>query len=412
MGSETTLQMRHLAFFSELAALEDSDPAWRSVTAGLVVIRLVDAWVEEGAAVVSADSWGVRSVRAAIDDMPAGMPARTILGGVVDALTSSQGGDLHAVAPRLLAYARSLDLDARWGMAADVYECVIAHVHPIEDADASVSAHMRLSYCRRQLGELDEAERVAVRAGQVASLAGDVTGTLQARIAEAKVAIARGNYPRAESMLDETIAAARDACLHTFRAHATQERADVAFLKGEYELAVKLGYDALAGLTEERARDRMMNDIAGAFYKLGVRSTATDVYGLLSVTASEQIVRWAASINLMEIAAEDGSLPLFERQRRELDRADMPPLLRTQYLMHAGTGLNRLGDPDGARRLLSSAIDLATAHGFNRLVFEGEAQLTSLATPQQAGSVERQVPFELEPIADAFKQMRRELVTA
>src|SRR5687768_1675849 len=74
--SETTEQLRHSAFFSELSSLGDSDSTWRAVTAGLVVLRLVDAWVEEGAQVVTADNWGVRSVRAAIDDLPPGLPAR------------------------------------------------------------------------------------------------------------------------------------------------------------------------------------------------------------------------------------------------------------------------------------------------------------------------------------------------
>ena len=41
---------RHLPFFTELAGLEDGDSVWRSVSAGLVVLRLVDAWIEEGAA--------------------------------------------------------------------------------------------------------------------------------------------------------------------------------------------------------------------------------------------------------------------------------------------------------------------------------------------------------------------------
>ena len=42
---ETTEQLRHAAFFSELSSLGDSDSSWRAVTAGLVVLRLVDAWV-------------------------------------------------------------------------------------------------------------------------------------------------------------------------------------------------------------------------------------------------------------------------------------------------------------------------------------------------------------------------------
>src|SRR5437763_16934318 len=104
---ETTENVRHVAFFTELAALENSDISWRAVTAGLVVLRLVDAWVEEGASVVSAESWGVRAVRAAVNDVPERMPARALLGGIVDALTSARAGDLHAVAPRLMAYAKS-----------------------------------------------------------------------------------------------------------------------------------------------------------------------------------------------------------------------------------------------------------------------------------------------------------------
>ncbi|MDB4881148.1 MAG: hypothetical protein JWL60_2594, partial [Gemmatimonadetes bacterium] len=121
---------RHLPFFSELASLDESDASWRSVSAGLVTLRLVDAWIDEGAEAVTADGWGMRSVCAAIEEMPAGVPARAILTGIVDAVRTSRASDMHSVAPRLMAYARSLDLDAKWTLAADVYETVIAHAHP------------------------------------------------------------------------------------------------------------------------------------------------------------------------------------------------------------------------------------------------------------------------------------------
>ncbi|MEO7456009.1 MAG: hypothetical protein ABIY52_07085, partial [Gemmatimonadaceae bacterium] len=113
--------MRHLPFFTELASLDDGDSAWKAVSAGLVLLRLVDAWIEEGASVVAADAWGVRSVAAAIEEMPLGSPARAILSSALDSLTTAHSGDMHSVAPRLMAYARALDLDARWALAADVY---------------------------------------------------------------------------------------------------------------------------------------------------------------------------------------------------------------------------------------------------------------------------------------------------
>ncbi|MDQ6636091.1 MAG: hypothetical protein M3Z10_15180, partial [Gemmatimonadota bacterium] len=92
------------------------------MSAGLVVLRLVDAWIEEGAAAVSADGWGMRSVEAAIEEMPAGQPARAVLASVVEVLRTSSTGDMHAIAPRLMAYARALEFESRWPLAIDVYE--------------------------------------------------------------------------------------------------------------------------------------------------------------------------------------------------------------------------------------------------------------------------------------------------
>jgi hypothetical protein len=211
-------------------------------------------------------------------------------------------------------------------------------------------------------------------------------------------------------MLDQTIERATAASLDSLRAHAIQERADVAYLKGEFEYAIKLGYIALSELTEERARDRMLNDIAGAFYKLGVRSAARDAYSLLSLTAQEQYLRWIASINLMEIAADDGSLPLFERHRRELEEAALPPLLRTQFLIHAGQGLARLGDQAGASKMLVRAMATATEYGFNRFAFDAEGELEALHAKEQAPSAEKTVPPALEEIAAAIEKQRRDLV--
>lgn len=403
---DSLARVRHLPFFTELASLEEDDPSWRAVSAGLVLLRLVDAWIEDGTAVVAADGWGVRSVAACLEEVPSQMSARSILASALDAVTTARPGDMHAVAPRLLAYARLLDLDAKWELAADVYETVIAHTDPAHDSDDAITAHLWLSYCRRQLGEFDAAEEIALQAGRIAQAADDLVGSLRARIAEAKVSIARGNYPRAETMLDDTIRCAEVANLPQFRATALQERADVAHLKGEYEYAIRIGYEALDHLGDDRQRDRMLGDIAGAFYKLGVRSAARDAYGLLSVTAQEQYVRWTSTINLMEIAADDGSLPLFERHRRQLSAAALPPLLRAQFLVHAGEGLSRLGDTEGGRRNLLDAVAFAETYSFNHVAFHAEAQLQLLSDIPRASPAETPVPETLAVIAWELRKRR------
>jgi hypothetical protein len=400
--------MRHAAYFTELAALADGDPSWRAVTAGLVVLRLVDAWVEEGGAVVAADSWGVRSVRAAIDDMPAGLPARAILGGVLDALTSARGGDLHAVAPRLMAYARSLDLDGQWSLAADVYETILGHVHPVEDADVAVNALLRRGHCLRQVGDLTAASEAFAVAGDVANRCGDMIGALRARIGEAKLMAARGNLPAADALLEETAARAGEHDLAEVRSMATHDRSYIAHMRGEYDLAVRLAYDAMRDSASDSERDRILGDLAGSFYMLGVKSAARDAFLLLAATAREQYQRWVATINLMELSAEEGVSLQFERYRQQLASAKLPPLLQTQFELHVGRGYQTLGEFGAARPWLERAIRSASDHSYNQLLFQAESALANDApveAPRQVAST-FEISDDVREIAAELKEMR------
>jgi tetratricopeptide (TPR) repeat protein len=409
---DTSENMRHLPFFTELAAIEDEDPSWRAVTAGLVVLRLVDSWIEEGAGIVSADSWGVRSVRAAIEDMPSGMPARTLLTGVVDALTSSRGGDLHAVAPRLMAYARCLDLDARWSLAADVYETVIAHAHPAEDSDVAVNALLRRAHCLRELGELAEATATYGTAGQVARASGNLIGDLRAQIGEAKILAARGNLPDADALLESAAIRAADLELPEIRSVATHDRSHVAHLRGQYDAAVRFAYDAMRGSASEHERERILNDLATSFHMLGDKSAARDAFLILAATAREQYLRWTATINLMELAAEDGVSIQFERYKQQLSSATLPPMLQVQFELHVGRGYQTFGEYDLAETWLGRAGRTATAHAFNQLAFVAEDALannTRAAKPSRVATYE--APEDVRQIATELREMR-ELVNA
>jgi tetratricopeptide (TPR) repeat protein len=404
---------RHLPFFTELAALDEHDPDWRSVSAGLVVLRLVDAWIEEGPAAVAADSWGMRSVEAAIEEMPAGLPARAVLRSVLNALKTSSASDMHAIAPRLMAYARSLDLDAKWALAADVYETLIAHMHPSEDTDVVVQAQIRAGHCFRNLGALDQAADRFDSATRIAGHVNDMVGMLRAQVGIAKIAIARGNLPHAEEILDSTVSSARAHALTDVQAVALHDRADVAHMRGNYELAIRLAYEALHHSTDANSRDRLLIDIAGSFYMLGVRSAARDAYLIVEATAQEQYQRWAASINLMQIAAEEGAAPLFERYRRTLGSASLPPDLRAQLLIHIGDCYETLGEPQLASDSLARARDVATQYGFNRLVFIAEEKLSEVGKHERAERprLEPPVPDHVIDIAEGLQTMRQTTLT-
>jgi tetratricopeptide (TPR) repeat protein len=405
-----TERARHLPFFTELASLDDGDATWRSVSAGLVVLRLVDAWIEEGAAAVTADGWGVRSVEAAIEEMPAGQPARAVLGGVVQALKTSSTGDMHAIAPRLMAYARALDLDAKWALAADVYETVIAHVHPVEESDVAIAAHLRLAYCQRSMGALDEATTSYEAASAIATDVDDLFGILRSQIGAAKIAMARGNMPSAERLLDDTIArASANEQLVDVHAMALQDRATVAFQRARYDLAVELAYASLELTTDPINRDRLLSSVASSFYMLGVRSAAKDAWVILEATAQEQYTRWTASINLMEMAAREGSMPLFERYRRSLAMLSLPPAIEAQFYLQTAESYEALSEFDSATVAAERARSISERYGFNQTTFAAEAIAARVKNGQPTAPLplEAPVPAELRGIAANISALRR-----
>jgi tetratricopeptide (TPR) repeat protein len=403
--------MRHLPFFTELASLEDNDPSWRAVSAGLVLLRLVDAWIEEGASVVAADGWGVRSVEAAIEEMPAGMPARAVLTSVLEALTVAHSGDLHAVAPRLMAYARALDYDGKWALAADVYDTVTAHVHPEEESEIAINAHLRRGHCLRELGDFADATASFTTAAELAHQTGDMIGALRARIGEAKIVVARGNLPAADAILDETVRLAKQHNLQEVRSMATHDRVYIAYAGGHYDLAVRFAYDAMQHSVSDSERDRILNDLAGSFYMLGLKSAARDAFLILAATAREQYQRWVATINLMELSAEDGAELQFERYRQQINAVDLPPILTTQFELQVGKSYQVLGYQEAAGLWLERALETASLHSFNRFVFAAEAALADNKavrrnTPTYTPVVAFDIPRDVELIAEKLTAMR------
>jgi tetratricopeptide (TPR) repeat protein len=407
---ESDNKLRHLAFFSELATLDESNSDWREVTAGLVTLRLVDAWLEEGKSVVCGDSWSVSAVREAISDIDNGRPARGILKSIVDVMESSDEVDVHTVVPRLMAYASNLDFEAKWRLAIDVYRTIIGHTEPFDDTDSVVAAHLRLGFCLRQTGDIGESSEAYATAGQVAQSVGDMMGVLRARIGDAKIAMLKGNLPHAEAILDSTIADAAVHGIKTVESMALHDRASAAGLRGDYELAVRLAYEALSKTDEmNRDRDRILHDISTAFYRMGVRTAARDGFLVLAATAQEQYIKWASSIQLLAISADDSIGPVFERYRRELGSQPLPPALLAEFQFHAGRGYRLLGQLDESADWLDEAMSSAERYGLNQLLFETENEIQALKYETARREAPKSAPAlspSIGKIVEAVREMR------
>lgn len=403
MESEHTL--RHLPFFEEIASLEEGDAAARSATAGLLVIRLVDAWIENDQIAASDDWFGIRSVVTAVEEVSDGTPIKAILLRTIDALQSERP-DIRSVITPLMAYAKALEYDAKWTLAADVYLSVLRHLHPVEDSDASIAVHLRLGQCYRQMADTDRASAVFEEAFGIATSVGDMVGALRARIGEAQIAMFKGNIPRAENILEETIQRAVGPEMRDVRSRALHDRSNVAFYRREYELAIQLAYDALAISQAPSERDRILGDIALGFMELGVYTAARDAYLVLTATAQEQYTRWAASLNLMEISAKTGVQTSFELYRKQLETQSLPLHMATAFQLVSGSGFQHFGQPARARDHYQRALDLAVAHGFNQYLFEAEEALLRLDAPPAERRAATHISLETAEVAEAIRELR------
>jgi tetratricopeptide (TPR) repeat protein len=406
MQSENSL--RHLAFFEALGKMEDNDPSWRLVSAGLVVMRLIDRWFIDGAETTRSDSWSVTAVAESIDAIPETTPVRRILAGIVDTMATSAHVDVRSLTPKLMAYGQTLEYDAKWALAADVYETIVAHTDPVEDADLVVSAYIQLAFCLRTLTDLDAAAAAYANASRVALASGDLIGVLRGRIGDAKIAVARGNMPQAETILEETIERASSHGLDEVRSRALHERAYVAGLRGQHERAVRYSYEALESTPNARERDRILANIATGFRYLGLLDAARDAYLVLATTAGEQYVRWMSELNLMELAAERGLELQFDKYRRDLEATDFNPLLRVTYLLHVGRGYHVLGRAETGIPYLERAVDVASEHGLNHLLFQAEAALTEARRRQvrPVQQVSYSVGSDVQEVVEAVEVMR------
>lgn len=370
--------LSHMPYFEQLAELTDGGPEWRSTSAALVVLRLFDSWMTAGADAVANDAPGLRSVRDQIAAMDGRDSTRALLSSLVDAMVVEGKPRIVTVAPRLLAYGRSLQFTAKWSLAADVYRTLLAYATPIADSETVIAANMQLGRCLRVLAEWDEALSCFTAASQIATMTDDMMSILRARIQEANIAIDRGNLPYAETLLDETIVQAKESGLADVRATAVHDRGLVAHRRGRFEDAVLWQYEAFNGVRNQMARDRVLNDLGASFAELGVYSAARDAYLVVAATAQEQYMRWTAMINLLDLAVDEGREPVFEQYRRELEDVSLPPTLATYYYFFVSKGHRAFDRPLLATVAIRRAIELATVNKLGQWLMRAEESLEAL----------------------------------
>ena len=369
--------IRHQVYFDTLGSMKEDSATWRSVFAGLSVLRLVDTYSDSGSP-VNPSGWAqLHSVRAAIETVHEGDPIRGVLTTVFEVATK-RGAIDETVFRSLLAYGRALDYEASWGLATDVFSTVAKLARPEKNARLAVEAHVAVGGAARRNGDWDISARAYSQAAYIADTLGDRQGVLTVQVGIANTYLAKGNLPQAETILDDVIVQARDQEFPEIQAMALHSRAAIAQRRGEHAEGVKLGYEALNLCAKPAARDAVLADIAAGLSELGMLEAARDANLILAGTSQMEWVRWQATINLMELAGREEAEDAFESYASQLAEAKLSPAHRAYFLLFRGEGLAHFGRHDDAEKNLRAAASFASGNQLHQIAFEADAALSRL----------------------------------
>ena len=391
-NSQPTL--KHLAFFEVLAGCGEDSSVGRTVTAGLLSLRLIDHWILAGPQIVQPESVSVRSVRNAIMAMPQHEPLREVLLGIVNTMQTLREVDMQPVLPRVAAYASLLERRSEYKLAADVYETVIRLGEEEFDGDVVVDAYLRLGFCHRTLSSFDESERAFIEGGRIAKRRKEKARELRSQIGLANVTSFRGNLPRAEQLFVEIAAECERTHHQTELASALHGRAFVAMRRGAVRGATCLAYEALQITESPTDRERILSDISAMLILEKRFDAAYDALLIIDATAISESIRIGAKINMTALAARKGDRKLFEASRAQVPTRDLLPELEVNFLIESARGLRTFGEIEESDAHLIKARELALAHGLNRSLFEAEQMMAGKVEVMQTRESERSEEFE------------------
>ena len=397
--------LRHSAFFEALGEIERTDRGWSGLLSGLSALRMVDQLAADPAIFALGRAQNLSATIATTTRMPGSDPARAALLRVLGILDEAHEPDI-GLAQALMAYGAAFDLEARYALAADVFRTVSENFREIEDKTVLIESLIALGAAERNAGNWEESASSYTQAQHMSDSRGDAKLGLTTQVGFANNFIARGDLPAAESELTEVLAEAHRLGLQQVEAIALHARAYLAITAGNFQSGIHYGYRSLELTTNATARDRILGDIAAAYAGLGLRDTARDGYSIVAVTSPHRWVRWQATLNLLELAIEDGDERVFDDLLSQVEDQPLDHRLSTFMLILKGRGANVFGR-SGGPELLARAREQATRHRLFQLAHEAEVEAERITRrPAKAIEERKAADEEVSRIAEVIRHLR------
>lgn len=389
----------YYAFLHEIAHRTQAGAVWQDVAAGLVVMRMADAWLSGE----DPEQWGLQAAFDSLAGLDEDSAEKRILPHVLSVLTSPPGPTtVQEVVKHLATYARALEHNTSWNMAIDVYRWLLRNASRT-DHEGRVVLLIRLGFCQRSSNALTSAARTYRRARRYARLHRDRIGVLRAWIGTANLAFVRGDLPRAVQILDKVIKCSSREGLNLPLARALHDRGNLALHWKQFSESLEYLYRALRLTEELTERQRILSDIGVALLYFGLYEPARRVLMAVSTGAADVSTRWVGLFNLLELESFVGSLQGVQKYEREISQVCMSPHRHSTFLLGLGQAYARLGNAHKANEHLSAALALAAEHGLNQLLIEAEE--SQRAAGQPASRPPNATPHSLQPLIDEIESI-------
>jgi hypothetical protein len=136
-------RVAHMAYLEALVSVPDDGSQWRGIMAGLLVVRLVDAWREDPGSELVPDAIEIAGARDAVDRVPTGT-TRHVLNHIIDLLAERRPSPAR-VAEAMLAYARELARRNMLSLAEDVLATAVAWRDRVADSELRFDLSLALA---------------------------------------------------------------------------------------------------------------------------------------------------------------------------------------------------------------------------------------------------------------------------
>jgi len=287
-------------------------------------------------------------------------------------------GDIRLLAPALFAYALYLEQESHFEEAEDALQTMIDIGNERFPVSERISAWMRLGRVLRLQADFDRADAAYVEAGTIAATARDQQAVLRSRIGRCNVVYFRGNLAEAERGWRAILADSTDTPYRRVMAEAEHGLGNLLNLRGRPHESPPHLWRAYELYDEESSQLRVLTDLGIVLLRLGHVDGAERALGevVRRERGGESLMN--ALIELMNCASYRRDRVGFERWR-ERSQQVMPnaaPNIRADFSMKAGIGFARFGNVKRGENELRHALEIATAHGLNELVFRIEPILS------------------------------------